>query len=79
MTDLATSLWAAFQHADENAYYEYVCKCAGISAQWRFHAAATARVGTRVRMSYVTLYVANCKTSRVRWLFGSRSSSRIVK
>jgi hypothetical protein len=23
MTDLATSLWAAFQHADENAYYEY--------------------------------------------------------
>jgi hypothetical protein len=38
MTDLATSLWAAFQHADENAYYEYVCKCAGISAQWRFYA-----------------------------------------
>ena len=36
-------------------------------------------VGTMVQMSYVTLYVANCKTSRVRWLSGSRSSSRIVK
>jgi len=30
--------------------------------------AATASVGTWVRMSYVTLYVANCKISRVRWL-----------
>jgi hypothetical protein len=29
--------------------------------------------------NYVTLYVANCKTWRVRWLSGSRSSSRIVK
>ena len=29
--------------------------------------------------NYVTLYVANCKTWRVRWLSASRSSSRIVK
>jgi hypothetical protein len=29
--------------------------------------------------TYVTLYVANCKTSRVRWLSESRSSSRMVK